>query len=241
MLGAGSNMLVSDLGARGVVIRLVADAFRGVRESDGLVVAGAGASNRKVLSFVQEHGWTGLEFLEGVPGTIGGAIRMNAGAWGTETGPCVEWVRGFALHGEERVFRADQLVFQYRGCETLAETVILEAAFRLEKSDPSRVRENRKAIAEKRSWWKEVHSAGSVFRNPPGQFAGELIERAGLKGQGVGGARIYERHANVIATDESATASDVLALIAMARERVQEDCGIELQTEIKVLGIEAHG
>lgn len=240
MLGAGSNMLVSDLGVRGVVVRLVADEFRRVEEIDGLVTAGAGASNRKVLSWAQERGWSGLEFLEGVPGTIGGAIRMNAGAWGTETGTCVERVRGLTMHGQERTFAAGDLVFQYRGCETLADVVVLEATFRLEKSTSDRVREERRAIAEKRTWWKEVHSAGSVFRNPEGAYAGELIEQAGLKGIRIGGARFYERHANVIATDPGATASDVLALIATARERVREHCGIELQTEIKVLGTEAH-
>ena len=240
MLGAGSNLLVSDLGVRGVVIRLVAEAFRNVSESDGLVIAGAGTSNRKALSWVQERGWSGLEFLEGVPGTIGGAIRMNAGAWGGETGTRVESVRGLTPDGRERTFDAGDLVFGYRGCETLADIVVLEASFRLEKSTPEQVREQRRVLAEKRSWWKEVHSAGSVFRNPAGASAGCLLEESGMKGLQIGGARFYERHANVIATDPGATASDVLALIATARDRVREHCGVDLQAEIKVLGVEDH-
>lgn len=235
IVGAGSNVLVSDLGVRGVVFRLVGAEFREVRESDGLVWAAAGASNRKLLSWMQEHGYGGLEFLEGVPGTVGGALRMNAGAWGGEIACHVVEVRFLTMDGTEVTRTGTEMGFAYRRCDGLKDAVALEAAFRLERCAPEQVRDRRRELAEKRTWWKEVHSAGSVFKNPEGAHAGELCDQAGLKGLRIGGARIYEQHANVIATEPHATASDVEALIDAARGTVKAAFGIKLEPEIRRL------
>ncbi len=232
ILGGGSNVLVDDLGVRGVVARLTGEEFRRIGDRNGTVVAGAGLPLAALLAWTGERGLAGLEFLEDIPGTLGGALRGNAGAFGQAIGDRVAWVRGLDRDGRSVTLPRGSLDFAYRRCPALAGLVIVEAGFSLVRDDPIRLREIRRDIAAKRAWMKGLHSAGSVFRNPPGDHAGRLIEQAGLKGYAVGHARISDRHANVIVTEPGARASDVMAVLEKARGEVLRQFGIALETEI---------
>ncbi len=236
VVGAGSNILASDLGVRGVVIRLAGAEFCRVSAAEaGRMIAGAGAPLRVLTERAAGAGRAGLEFLTGIPGTVGGALRMNAGAWGREIGGAVEWVRCLEPDGSESVFGGRDLPFAYRECPALAGRIVLEAALATTDDAPEAIRGRMEDFSRRRAWLSGTRSAGSVFRNPAGDFAGRLMEQAGLKGLRVGGARVAERHANVIVTENGATASDVLALMEMARRKVRAASGIELVGEIAYL------
>ena len=236
VMGAGSNVLASDLGLRGVTVRLAGDAFTSVDVVDGELVAGAGVTLAHLLGWAEERGLAGLEFLEGIPGTVGGALCMNAGAWGDEIGNHVSWIRGLSPEGGDRILCRDELALEYRGVGGIEELVLIGAAFLVRKDDPEAIRGRRAGVSARRQWLRGVRCAGSVFRNPPGRSAGRLLEASGAKGLEVGGARVYERHANVIVTSEGATASDVRAVIEAGRERVMEHFGIRLETEVVQMG-----
>ena len=235
LIGAGSNLLVSDLGAPGVTARLTGPAFHGIRRQGEVVVAGAGVPLRRLADYLQENGLGGLEFLEGIPGTVGGAIRMNAGAWGREIGETVEWIRALSLTGFEETLSSDQLHFGYRSFAEASDRIVLEAAFRCPPESKDAIRARRAEHAARRAWMKGLRSAGSAFKNPRGAFAGRLIEEAGLKGRTVGGAILSPLHANVIVAGEGARASDVQALLELAREKVRQRHGVDLELEIAVL------
>jgi UDP-N-acetylmuramate--alanine ligase len=235
ILGGGSNVLISDLGVRGVVARLSGMDFRRIEEQAGTLVAGAGVSLAKLLAWSEEHSLTGLEFLEGIPATVGGALRGNAGAFGHAIGDRVAWVRGFDRDGDPCTLTRDFLNFGYRCCSRLQDVIVVEAAFTLEPGIPSHIQRTRSDLAAKRAWLKGVHSAGSVFKNPPGDYAGRLIEQAGMKGFTVGHASIFHQHANVIITEPGARASDVLAVMERTREEVSRQFNITLETELVVL------
>lgn len=236
VLGAGSNVLASDLGVRGVVLRLAGPGFRArrVAETDS-IVAGAGLPLTALVSRLAEQGRSGLEFLHGIPGTLGGALRMNAGAWGESIGPRVLWVR--ALNPDGSVIRLEppQLDFAYRQCPALNGRLVLAAALRVTAGRRAEIRKKMREIAARRAWMQGLRSAGSVFRNPPGDSAGRLLEAAGLKGRRVGGARVCERHANVIIAETGATASDVAALMAIMRQEVAARWAVTLATEMVTL------
>jgi UDP-N-acetylmuramate--L-alanine ligase/UDP-N-acetylenolpyruvoylglucosamine reductase len=233
IMGAGSNVLVSDLGVRGLVVRLIGNPFREIEGGTDEVRVGARVSNRALLSWAENNDCQGFDFLEGIPGTVGGAMRMNAGAWGGETANRVKWVRCLAMDGKSFTFNRAELDFQYRGCPALADKIVVQVGFSMSGANGADV--DREEIAARRAWWKQIRSAGSVFRNPDGAVAGELIERAGLKGCTVGGARIFETHANVIATVDGARAADVRALIERARRDVKDQFDVELQPEVVFL------
>ncbi|MEI6972817.1 MAG: UDP-N-acetylmuramate dehydrogenase, partial [bacterium] len=231
LLGGGSNILACDTGVRGISARLTGEEFRRIHVGGMTVTAGAGVPLVRLLACLEKNGLAGLEFLEGIPGTVGGALRMNAGAWGDEIGKHIAWVRHVDDSGEVKVVRNP--VFSYR-CG-LASAAIVEAAFVCFPGTTAAIAGLRRNIAARRAWMKGLRCAGSVFRNPPGDFAGRLIDEAGLKGLTVGGAMISKRHANVIITRKGACASDVLALIGMARTAVRLKCGVELDTEVEIL------
>ncbi len=236
LLGGGSNTLISDLGVRGVVARLAGPGFRGIRIEGRRVTAGAATPISRLLSALEEAGLGGLEFLQDIPGTLGGAIAMNAGAWGEEIGPRVVRVR--AADGSGTTVRLDgpAMGFGYRSCPGLAGLVAVDIELECTPADPAAIRARRVEIAGRREWMRGMRSAGSIFRNPPGSPpAGRLIDEAGLKGLAVGGARISEPHANVIAAGPDARASDVLALMESARDAVRRRTGVELRPEIKIL------
>lgn len=199
------------------------------------VVVGAGMSMHELTNRLAEDGLAGMEFLAGIPGTVGGALRMNAGAWSANIGSRTAWVRFLNPDGSEQVAEAASLGFGYRHCAGLAGKVVLEAAFNVAPPNQQAVRARMEDILRRRAWLRAWPSAGSVFRNPEGDFAGRLLEAAGMKGQRIGGARVLAEHANVIVTEPGASASDVRALLEIMRQVVRERSGIELKEEIVCL------
>ena len=234
-LQAGSNVLVSDLGVRGVVVRLTGEAFRRIRHESGVVKVGGAVPLAKLLDWAEKEALTGLEFLEGVPGAVGGIVRMNGGAYGHEVGERLSWIRGLKHDGSECTLPASALEWGYRGCEALDAMVIVEVGLRLEPGHQDEIAATRRRIAEKRAWMRGLRCSGSVFRNPPGQYAGRIVECLGLKGRRIGGAHVYDRHGNFIVADKGATASDVLALIQQVQAAVKEEAGVDLVREVLLL------
>ena len=235
ILGAGSNMLVSDLGVRGVVMRLTGVAFQGIRLEGETVMAGGAVPLVRLQEHLTDAGLSGLEFLEGVPGGVGGIVRMNGGAYGHEVRERILWIRGLNRDGEPCIVQADALEWGYRGCESVRDLIVMEAGFRLVPGDPAAILARRQEIAVKRAWMNGLRCAGSVFRNPPGAYAGKLVEAAGLKGMRIGGAVIYPRHGNFVVADAEACASDVLALIHRMESAVRRSSGVELVREVVCL------
>jgi UDP-N-acetylmuramate dehydrogenase len=240
VIGKGSNLLVKDEGIEGVVIilggKLAAVAGLGVK--DNILSAGGGLSIAKLLSYCVTEGLAGLEFLAGIPGTVGGAVFMNAGAFGKEIGSTVHEIHVVTGKGEDVVMAGSRLNFSYRKSSLPKGTVIHEVNFKLNKDHKDDVNGRVADYLQKRkkSQPLDLPSGGSVFRNPPDEYAGRLIEEAGLKGTRVGGAMISPKHANFIVNTGGAKAEDIIALMNLARDKVREETGINLETEIKVVG-----
>lgn len=243
VLGRGSNLLVRDGGFRGVALRLGGElaALEGKRGDARRLVAGGGAAIGDLLGYCRAAGLAGLEFLAGIPGTVGGATAMNAGAWGSETAQCIREVLMVTRGGRPETFDRSALSFSYRALALPRGAVIARVEFALALETAERVAKRTAAyLAQRRSRQPlEYPSAGSVFKNPPGDYAGRLIEEAGLKGRRIGGAMISPQHANFIVNTGGATATDILALMDLARERVRARTGVELEPEIRVAGREA--
>lgn len=240
VVGKGSNLLVKDEGIEGLVIILRGrlSAIEKTGEGNNTLLAGGGLSISKLLSFCGHEGLTGLEFLAGIPGTVGGAVFMNAGAFGKEMGEMVQEVSLLTPRGEEMVMTRSKLEFSYRGSSILKGSVIHRVKFILRKDQKEKIINRITGNINKRKLSQPLDfpSAGSVFKNPPGDYAGRLMEKAGLKGASVGGAMISPKHANYIINKGGAKAKDILELIALAREKVREETGILLEPEIKVVG-----
>ena len=243
VLGGGANTLVRDGGVRGVVLAFPR-AFGGIEvvaqgPAYALVAARAGEKIPALVRFAAARGWAGVECLAGVPGTVGGALAMNAGTAERYIGEAVECVRWMPLGGGAPKWTpAAALRFSYRRAALPAPGVILAVCFRLRPADAAALRaELRRRAAQRRArqpWGAPC--AGSIFKNPPGARAGVLIEAAGLKGLRVGGAQVSEVHANFMVNRGGATAADVLALIDAVKGRVMEETGVELQLELNVIG-----
>jgi UDP-N-acetylmuramate dehydrogenase len=235
VLGGGSNLLVRDEGVAGVVIKAKGEEFGRIEIDGTRIRAGGAALLSALISETAQHGLTGLEALVGIPGTVGGAIRGNAGGRHGDIGEHVRSVEALTSKGERVIRQGDELTFAYRFC-SLNEPVILNAELELKPGDPEEItRQMRQVwIAKKATQPFSFQSAGCIFKNPRGLSAGNLIEQAGLKGTRVGGAEVSDRHANFIVTNEQATAADVLNLIDVIRSRVNEVHGVELELEIKV-------
>lgn len=241
VLGRGSNLLVADAGWPGVAV-VLGRPFRGVEVEGTAVVAGAAEPMPALSAAVARQGLGGLAFGVAIPGSLGGAVRMNAGAHGRELRDVLDWAEVVRLDRDgavERLAAAD-LGMRYRHTDLPAGAVVVRARLSLERSDAQALAAD---AAEMRRWRREHQpvnepSCGSVFRNPDGDSAGRLIEAAGIKGLRVGGAAISERHANFVTTERGARAADVVALVAMARERVAATSGIELQPEVVLAGVE---
>ncbi len=237
VIGQGTNLLVTDLGIRGVVLRLCQPWFRLVYAEGGLVTAGAGASNAKLLESLKEASLGGMEFICGIPGGVGGGIAMNAGAHDGCFAQFLEHVVVMDREGRVRQREKKDLDFSYRSLRNLGDDIVLRALFSL-KADSrdaidARVSEflrHRNAVQPKGS------GPGCVFKNPNGQSAGKLIDSLGLKGRRVGGAWVSERHGNFILNDKSATSAQVLELIETVRAEVLARSGIALETEVKIVG-----
>jgi UDP-N-acetylmuramate dehydrogenase len=239
VLGGGFNVLVREGGIRGVVFRLK-KLRRIERSGPNLISVEAGASHATITRYCVEHALTGLEFGAGIPGTLGGWIAMNAGIGVREMKDVVFDIDVLDRTGRHlRKLARDQLDFRYRGLRDLEPgSVIVAARLQIEESERAKVQSevDRLLAHRQASQPIDIPSCGSVFRNPPGHFAGQLIEAAGLKGEREGAAEISSVHANFIVNHGGATASDVIRLIERARARVAEETGTRLETEVKLLG-----
>jgi UDP-N-acetylenolpyruvoylglucosamine reductase len=237
LLGRGSNLLVRDGGFRGVVICLAHENFSRVEVDGERIRCGAGAKQKAVAIEAKRNGLSGVEFLEGIPGSIGGALRMNAGAMGGETFNAVESVRVMDFAGNIRELKPSEMSVTYRCCATLKNHIALSAVFKCTVQPRAEIEQRMKAYNEKR-WSSQpaAPSAGCMFKNPTGVPAGKLIEELGLKGTYVGGAMVSLEHGNFIVNGGLATARDVLELIASLQAKAKAERGIELHTEVEVLG-----
>jgi UDP-N-acetylmuramate dehydrogenase len=235
MLGSGCNILVRDEGVRGVVVRLSAPAFTGITVEGKRVKVGTGAVLSALISEAARHGLGGLETLIGIPGTVGGALRVNAGDRAGEIGQFVHKVEVLDGHGNPQVRERDELRFAYRW-SNLDDPVLLAAEFEVEPDQPDAVvKRMRKAwIQRKASQPLSFQAAGRIFKNPRGQSAAALIEQAGLAGTRVGGAEVSERHANFVVVQPGGSVRDVLRLIDLIRSRVREHFHVELELEISI-------
>lgn len=238
ILGMGSNILVPDEGFRGVVVRLDGDFLKVAVEGER-VHAGGGAALGAVCAAAARAGLSGIEPISGIPSSIGAAVRINAGAYGGEIFDVLASVRLVSPAGRARSAAAAEIPHSYRW-SAIIETreIVVSASLVLHRAPPEQIEEKTRLVAEKRRGaLPSEPNAGSVFRNPPGDYAGRLIEACGLKGTRRGGAAISPRHANVIVNEGGATASEVLALMRLARDMVRERFGITLAPEVELLGL----
>ncbi len=242
VLGAGFNTLVQDGGIDGVVIRL-GELRRLEERPGGLLRAEAGVSHNQLVKLCLARGYSGLAFGAGIPGTVGGWVAMNAGVPERETGDVVREIEVMSPSGRRlRHLPRERLRFRYRGLRGLAPgSLIVSALLEVGIAEPASVRAEALRMLERRAHSQplDVPSCGSVFVNPPGDFAGRLIEAAGLKGRRIGGAQLSPVHANFIVNLGGASARDVLALIELAREAVAAASGVRLATEVRILGRKA--
>jgi UDP-N-acetylmuramate dehydrogenase len=241
LLGGGTNVLCSDRGVRGVVMKL-GRAFAEIdfrpNGAGTYVHAGAAGSFKKLVVHTVQRQLAGLEFGEGIPGTVGGGLLMNAGAFGGEIASVVTAIEGVAPDGEVKAIERDQLHFGYRFFDLPDGFIVTHVNFRLQAGDEAQIGERVRAAQQKRSKGQPLGypNAGSIFKNPPGTFAGKLIEQAGLKGRRIGQAQISEQHANFIVNLGDARAADVKALMDEAVAKVEATSGVRLQPEVKLVG-----
>ena len=238
ILGNGSNLLVSDKGYRGVIIQLWKN-FSDISVKDCCITAKAGALLSKVAAEALEEGLTGMEFASGIPGTIGGAVFMNAGAYGGEMKDIIKEVKVLDDQGEVRVLSNEEMKLGYRTSIVKEKGyTVLSAVLQLKKGEVSVIRETMEDLKNRRTSKQplDMPSAGSTFKRPEGNFAGKLIMDSGLRGFSVGGAQVSEKHCGFVVNKGGATAEDETALIREVQRRVKEKFGVELETEVRFLG-----
>ena len=241
-VGSGSNLLVADEGVRGLVVKLDGELAR-IDHEHGNLVCGGGTRLPQVSARAAALGLSGIEFGVNIPGTVGGAVKMNANAYGGELGSVLEWVDVSTPAGTDRR-RPSQLGFAYRRSNLGSHEVVARASFALEHGDPAAIRRDMNAMRRRRKDAQPsgIKTFGSTFKNPQddraaGRTSGQLLEEAGCRGLRVGGARFSPKHANFIENiDGEATTADVLALIAEGRRRVHERLGLWLEPEVQLLG-----
>jgi len=240
VIGKGSNLLVRDKGIRGLVLK-IGDSMAHLRCEGETIVAGAGALLADVARFAAECELTGLEFAEGIPGSIGGAVFMNAGAYDGEISGLVAQVTAVGPDGTVRVYSANELFFDYRQSVFQSNhCVICEVRLKLNKGDRDRVESLMSELRRRRASKQPLEwpSAGSTFRRPPGHFAGTLVELAGCKGLCCGDAIVSEKHAGFIVNAGKASAAEVQELIRNVQQRVKMKTGVDLWPEVVILGEE---
>ena len=237
VIGLGSNLIVRDGGVEGVVIRL-GRGFNEIAVEDNRVRAGTAAPDLRVAKAAQEAGIAGLAFLRGIPGSIGGALRMNGGAYGRETKDILIEARGVDRAGNVRTYSNTEMGFTYRHCGVADDVIFTQAVFEGAPGDPAAIAAEMNEITEKRETTQPVKSrtGGSTFKNPEGHKAWQLIDAAGCRGLVVGDAQVSELHCNFLINRGNATAADIENLGEEVRRRVRENSGIELQWEIKRIG-----
>jgi len=244
MVGLGSNLLVRDGGVRGTII-LLHGAVQQLRlepgaQEHGMIYAEAGVASPKVARFSAVNGFQGAEFLAGIPGTIGGALAMNAGCYGSEIWEIVAQVLSISRDGALNLRRPADYETGYRSValRSRAEEWFAAVWLKLARGNSVAAQEKVRELLKRRIMSQPLNepNAGSVFRNPPGVFAAQLIEQCGLKGARVGDAVVSNKHANFIVNTGAATAADIEALIENVRIAVRQKCGIELETEVRIIG-----
>lgn len=237
ILGRGSNLLVRDGGFRGVAICLSQPHFSKIEIVGERLHCGAGAKLKNISVETKRNNLSGVEFLEGIPGSVGGALRMNAGAMGGQTFDAVESVRVMDFDGNVSELTPKEMSVAYRSCATLKNHIALGAIFKCKSLPREEIEKRMKAFSEKR-WESQpaAPSAGCIFKNPDTIPAGKLVDELGLKGMRVGGAVVSAEHGNFIVNDGKATARDILELIAILKAKVKAERGIELQTEVEIIG-----
>ena len=238
IIGKGSNLLVSDSGYHGVIIE-IGNGYSGVRIIDGVIVAKAGTPMSKLSHFAMENGLTGLEFAGGIPGTVGGGIIMNAGAYGGEMRQVAYRVKVLTPEGEVKVLSNAEMEFEYRTSKAKKEGyIVLQAEFRLHSGDKQIIEAIMRDLSVKRKEKQplEYPSAGSTFKRPQGHYAGKLIADAGLKGFRIGDACVSEKHAGFLINTGKATAADMYSLIKEVRQRVYDSFSVILEPEVIFLG-----
>lgn len=238
VVGVGSNLIVRDGGIAGVVIRLTPRAFSEASASGAVVTAGTAALDKRVAEVAASANIGGLEFYFGIPGTIGGALRMNAGANGGETKDVLIEARGVGRDGTKHVFSNADMKFVYRNSGVDPSIIFTSARFRGEVRDAEAVRARMAEVQSHRETAQPIRekTGGSTFKNPPGHSAWKLVDAAGCRGLRVGGAQVSEMHCNFLINTGEATAHDIETLGETVRERVKANSGIELHWEIKRIG-----
>jgi UDP-N-acetylmuramate dehydrogenase len=238
VIGLGSNLIVRDGGVAGVVIRL-GRGFSDIKVEGTHLRAGCAVPDVKVSRTAQEASLAGLAFFRGIPGAIGGALRMNGGAYGRETKDALIEARGVDRQGRMQVFSLADMHYTYRHCGAPDEIIFTQALFAGTSGDPALIAAEMDKITESREATQPIKSrtGGSTFKNPPGQKAWQLIDAAGCRGLQVGGAQVSELHCNFLINLGSATATDIETLGETVRRRVQENSGIALEWEIKRIGV----
>ncbi|MCR5716165.1 MAG: UDP-N-acetylmuramate dehydrogenase [Lachnospiraceae bacterium] len=238
VFGNGSNLLVSDKGVKGCMIH-VGNQFQEIRVEGETIIARAGAKLSKVAAVAAEHALGGMEFAAGIPGTIGGAVYMNAGAYDGEMAQIVTSVRALNYSGEPVVFRGEEMNFGYRKSRLKKEALYaVEVTLRLHPADREEIKAKTDDLQKRRKEKQplEYPSAGSTFKRPEGNFAGKLIQEAGLAGASIGGAEVSEKHCGFIINRKHASASDIRALITLVQEKVRANSGVMLEPEVIFLG-----
>lgn len=238
VLGNGSNLLVSDEGYRGIVLQLYRN-FNDIQVNGEMITVQSGAMLAAVARTAYQNGLTGLEFASGIPGTIGGAVVMNAGAYGGEMKHVLREVTVLTKEGEVLAIPAKALELGYRTSVIPKNGwIVLGAVLQLKKGDPEQILARMEELKEQRITKQplDLPSAGSTFKRPEGYFAGKLIMDAGLRGFTVGGAQVSEKHCGFVVNRGNATAADVWELICEVKRRVKERTGVELEPEVKLLG-----
>lgn len=238
ILGNGSNLLISDQGYKGIVLQL-SNRLNALSYEGNCIVAEAGALMSQVAAFAMEHSLTGLEFASGIPGTIGGGVVMNAGAYGGEMQQIIESVTVMNNEGEILELSNDTMEFGYRTSIIKSRPfIVLAVKLRLQPGNREEILAKMSELASRRKEKQplEYASAGSTFKRPEGNFAGKLIMDAGLRGYSVGGARVSEKHCGFVINAGNATASDVAEVIRDVQDRVKDKFGVSLETEVIFLG-----
>jgi UDP-N-acetylmuramate dehydrogenase len=237
ILGKGTNMIVRDQGIRGWVINLT-EGLKKIRAEGEVVEAEAGALLQRLVQFSVQKGLTGLEPFYGIPGTVGGGLAMNAGAWGSELKDILLSMTLMKENGDIVERPRSRLRFSYRGLVLPSKWIILKGRFQLKKGKKTEMVERIKSYSEQRREKQPLDypSAGSIFKNPAGERAGRWIEDVGLKGYRIGQAMVSERHANFIINLGNATATDVIRLMEWVEKKVSEVKGVSLEREVKVVG-----